>query len=119
MIQSQQGRRRCAAVVLASFAVAVVLAACSSGGSSGGGSAAGTPVQGGTLVFARHADIFSFDPYNTQDDESIFTEMQVYDRLVALSPNGKSVSVRKVILGAEPYDSFKQTLDELLSSRAK
>jgi len=36
-----------------------------------------------------------------------------------LSPNGKSVSVRKVILGAEPYDSFKQTLDELLSSRAK
>lgn len=91
MIQSQQGRRRCAAVVLASFAVAVVLAACSSGGSSAGGSAAGTPVQGGTLVFARHADIFSFDPYNTQDDESIFTEMQVYDRLVALSPNGKSV----------------------------
>jgi len=36
-----------------------------------------------------------------------------------LSPNGKSVSVRKVILGAEPYGSFKQTLDELLSSRAK
>jgi len=36
-----------------------------------------------------------------------------------LSPNGRSVSVRKVILGAEPYDSFKQTLDELLSSRAK
>lgn len=36
-----------------------------------------------------------------------------------ISPNGRSVSVRKLILGAEPYDSFKQTLDELLSSRAK
>jgi protein-disulfide isomerase len=36
-----------------------------------------------------------------------------------VSPNGRSVNVRKVILGAEPYDSFKQTLDQLLSSRAK
>src|SRR6266550_4242753 len=36
-----------------------------------------------------------------------------------MTPNGKTVSVRKVILGAEPYDSFKQTLDELLSSRGK
>jgi ABC-type transport system substrate-binding protein len=87
MIQSQQGRYRRSAVVLASLAVAALVAACSSGGSSGSSnaaSAAGTPVHGGTLVFARHADIFSFDPYNTQDDESIFTEMQIYDRLVAL-----------------------------------
>jgi protein-disulfide isomerase len=36
-----------------------------------------------------------------------------------ISPNGQSVNVRKVILGAEPYDSFKQTLDELLSSHTK
>jgi len=36
-----------------------------------------------------------------------------------LAPNGRSVNVRKVILGAEPYDNFKQTLDELLSARAK
>lgn len=34
-----------------------------------------------------------------------------------MSPNGRSVSVRKLILGAEPYDSFKQTLDELISGR--
>jgi protein-disulfide isomerase len=34
-----------------------------------------------------------------------------------MSPNGKTVNVRKVILGADPYDSFKQTLDELLSSK--
>jgi len=36
-----------------------------------------------------------------------------------MAPNGKSVSVHKVMLGVEPYDSFKQALDELLSSRGK
>jgi protein-disulfide isomerase len=36
-----------------------------------------------------------------------------------LSPDSRSVSVRKVILGAEPYESFKQALDEALSSKAK
>jgi protein-disulfide isomerase len=36
-----------------------------------------------------------------------------------LSPDGRSVSVRKVILGAEPYENFKQALDEALSSKAK
>ncbi len=34
-----------------------------------------------------------------------------------IAPNGHTMSVRKVILGAEPFDSFKQTLDELLASR--
>jgi protein-disulfide isomerase len=36
-----------------------------------------------------------------------------------MAPNGQTVSVRRVMLGAEPYDSFKQALDELLSSRGK
>lgn len=45
----------------------------------------------GTLVVARPADIFTFDPYNTQDDRSIFTELSVYDRLVKLSADGKGV----------------------------
>jgi len=49
------------------------------------------PVKGGTLVMARDADIFTFDPYNTQDDPSIFTELTVYDRLVKLGADGKSV----------------------------
>jgi peptide/nickel transport system substrate-binding protein len=94
MIRSARGRRYRPVAVLAGLTVAVVVAACSSGGSPGGGgtgAAAGAPVHGGTLVFDRHADVFSFDPYNTQDDESIFTEMQIYDRLVALSPDGQSV----------------------------
>lgn len=45
----------------------------------------------GTLVVARPADIFTFDPYNTQDDRSIFTELSIYDRLVKLSADGKGV----------------------------
>jgi peptide/nickel transport system substrate-binding protein len=49
------------------------------------------PQRGGTLVMARSADIFTFDPYATQDDKSIFTELIIYDRLVKLAPNGKSV----------------------------
>ena len=49
------------------------------------------PVKGGSLVIARVADIFTFDPYNTQDDRSIFTELTLYDRLVRLSDDGKSV----------------------------
>lgn len=53
--------------------------------------AGGSPVSGGTLTFARAADIFTFDPYNTQDDRSIFTELQIYDRLVKLSADGKGV----------------------------
>ena len=53
--------------------------------------AADQPVSGGTLTFARTADIFTFDPYNTQDDRSIFTELQLYERLVKLSADGKTV----------------------------
>jgi len=50
------------------------------------------PVQAeGTLVVARPADIFTFDPYNTQDDRSIFTELTIYDRLVKLTADGKDV----------------------------
>ncbi|MDB5541991.1 MAG: Extracellular solute-binding protein family 5 [Devosia sp.] len=53
--------------------------------------AASAVAQEGTLVVARPADIFTFDPYNTQDDRSIFTELQVYERLVKLSADGKGV----------------------------
>src|SRR6516164_448811 len=49
------------------------------------------PTKGGTLIVARPADIFTFDPYNTQDDRSIFTELTVYERLVRLSADGKGV----------------------------
>jgi peptide/nickel transport system substrate-binding protein len=54
-------------------------------------SMADEPVRGGTLTIGRSADIFTFDPYNTQDDRSIFTELTVYERLVKLSDDGQSV----------------------------
>jgi peptide/nickel transport system substrate-binding protein len=50
-----------------------------------------TPQTGGTVVMAREADIFTFDPYNTQDDRSIFTELTVFDRLVRLNDQGTGV----------------------------
>src|SRR5712691_4076785 len=75
------------------MAFVLLLSACSGGTTSkpSPGGAQGKPVRGGTLRFARAADIFTFDPYNTQDDYSIFTELQIYNRLVKLSPDGKSV----------------------------
>jgi protein-disulfide isomerase len=36
-----------------------------------------------------------------------------------LSPDGQHVSVRKVMLGAETFENFKQALDEALSSKGK
>ncbi|HKC64298.1 MAG TPA: DsbA family protein, partial [Pyrinomonadaceae bacterium] len=36
-----------------------------------------------------------------------------------VAPDNKTVNVRKVILGAESYESFKQALDELISSKGK
>lgn len=44
-----------------------------------------------TLVVARPADIFTFDPYNTQDDRSMFTQLTVFERLVKLTPDGTGV----------------------------
>jgi peptide/nickel transport system substrate-binding protein len=87
---------------LAALAViaALAFAACGSnaappsasqGPESTSAPASEAPATGGTITFARTADIFTFDPYNTQDDYSIFTELQVYDRLVKLSADGKGV----------------------------
>ncbi len=46
---------------------------------------------GKTIVVARPADIFTFDPFNTQDDRSMFTQLTVFERLVKLSADGKGV----------------------------
>jgi peptide/nickel transport system substrate-binding protein len=74
-------RRSLRGALLAGAIAAVVVAPAS----------AADPVKGGTLVVARPADIFTFDPYNTQDDQSIFTELTIYDRLVRLRDDGKGV----------------------------
>jgi peptide/nickel transport system substrate-binding protein len=82
--------RRLRALSLAAVLGAIVLAVAST---AVGGSAArsATPKRGGTLTMARIADIFTMDPVQTIDDRSIFTDLQIYDRLVKLSKSGKSV----------------------------
>lgn len=54
-------------------------------------SAPATAQGGNTIIVARPADIFTFDPYNTQDDRSMYTQLTVFERLVKLSPDGKGV----------------------------
>ncbi|HZS86243.1 MAG TPA: ABC transporter substrate-binding protein [Chloroflexota bacterium] len=73
------------------LASALTLTILLAGTSRAAGSAPAAPVKGGTLTMARSTDIFTFDPYNTQDDNSIFTEATIFDGLVRLGPDGKSV----------------------------
>src|SRR5262245_49871355 len=44
-----------------------------------------------TFPLARNADMLTFDPAVTEDDPSIFVELQVYDRLVKLNPSNNGV----------------------------
>jgi peptide/nickel transport system substrate-binding protein len=46
---------------------------------------------GSTLVFDRSSDLFGFDPVVDGDQTSISTDLQVYDRLVEVSQNGKKI----------------------------
>lgn len=97
MSRSIRKRGRTPIIVATALTVVMTMAACGSSGgtstseNSGAAGASGKPVSGGTLTVARTADIFTFDPYNTQDDRSIFTEMEVYERLVKLGADGKTI----------------------------
>jgi len=44
-----------------------------------------------TINMARNADMLTFDPASTEDDPSIFVELQVYDRLVKLAASNAGV----------------------------
>ena len=44
-----------------------------------------------TITMARNADMLTFDPAATEDDPSIFVELQVYDRLVKLAASNTGV----------------------------
>ncbi len=83
--RSRRGRALYVAIVL------VVIALAATASAVGGSNRATTASAGGTLTMARVADIFTMDPYQTIDDRSIFTDLQMYDRLVKLSKSGKSV----------------------------
>jgi peptide/nickel transport system substrate-binding protein len=82
-------RRRVLYLAAAAGALALAGSATAVGGSGRAGAA--EPVRGGTLTMARIADIFTMDPVESIDDRSIFTDLQIYDRLVKLSKSGKGV----------------------------
>ena len=44
-----------------------------------------------TITMARNADMLTFDPYSTEDDPSIFVELQIFDRLVKLNAANNGV----------------------------
>jgi len=69
--------------------LALLVSACGNTSTSSNNSSS-TPTNGGTLTMARNADATNLDPYQTQDDPSIFTDLQIYDRLVKLSSDGKT-----------------------------
>jgi peptide/nickel transport system substrate-binding protein len=95
--------RSTAAVILVLLA-AVVLPACGSSGSattSGSKAAAAKAAKlvsavnldckgvklGGTVTVGVSQDAFSFDPPYTQDNGSLWADMNIYDQLVRLTPN--------------------------------
>lgn len=83
----KRNRRMLATAIIT---LGMLTTACAGGTSKDNASTPdGKPVSGGTLTVGRTADIFTFDPFNTQDDRSIFTEMEIYNRLVKLGPNNE------------------------------
>jgi len=44
-----------------------------------------------TITMARNADMLTFDPAATEDDPSIFVELQIFDRLVKLNAANNGV----------------------------
>src|SRR5262249_15022619 len=95
----------------AALAGAAVLAAGCGGSSSSSGGGAGSSGQGkaltqaanaggtgcknvkrgGTLNFGVDQDVISFDAHNTQDNGSLWADMNIYDQLVELAPDAKKV----------------------------
>lgn len=113
--RSRGGVRRLAAVFGAITLAGATLAACagtssptpgasSSPGASGSpsasssgptasvaASAAASPTMGGTLTFARNADVISWDPIIPTDNPSIWAQLNIYDQLVRVAPNAEAV----------------------------
>jgi peptide/nickel transport system substrate-binding protein len=86
------------AIALSLGCAALALAGCGSGSSpSGGGTtssssaSAGTPVEGGNLVFANPQDAQSLDESTVFDNNSIWIIEQITQPLFTVTSNGKSV----------------------------
>jgi peptide/nickel transport system substrate-binding protein len=47
--------------------------------------------RGGTLNYGVDQDVISFDSANTQDNGSLWADMNIYDQLVRLNPDGSKI----------------------------
>jgi peptide/nickel transport system substrate-binding protein len=56
-----------------------------------GGSGCKSVKRGGTLNFGVDQDVISFDAHDTQDNGSLWADMNIYDQLVELAPDAKKV----------------------------
>ena len=81
------------ALAAMAIGLAGMTAGCGGGGSSSGGSdASSAPAQrGGDLVFARTADNVSLDQTVVGDNESIWTNQQIFETLYTVSEDGKEL----------------------------
>jgi peptide/nickel transport system substrate-binding protein len=66
---------------------AALLGACSSASTAAGSLGSGAR-RGGTLIFARTADPQTIDPSPSEDNEAIWTVLNLYDCLYTVTPNG-------------------------------
>lgn len=83
-------RRRWRAFAALALATALTTTACGTGG-TGGPEGSSAPQRGGDLVFARTAGNTTLDPVEPTDNESIWTNQQIYDTLYAVTPDGKDI----------------------------
>ena len=113
-------------VIIGAILAAVVLPACGSSGSapSGGGSGGANAKEvakvaavnltckgvklGGTMTVGVSQDAFSFDPPYTQDNGSLWADMNIYDQLVRLTPDATKLvpglaTSWKIINGGKTY----------------
>lgn len=81
-------RRFCPSVGGLLLGLAVLVAGC---GGSSSSSESSTPKRGGNLVFARPADNISLDQTVVGDNESIWTNEQVFEPLYMVTPDGKDL----------------------------
>src|SRR6266702_6819666 len=92
VLQGRISRRRfvqsAIALGMGTSLIGAILEACGTSSSNTGN---GTPVKGGTLTMARSADADNLDPYFTVEDQGIFIDLQIFDRLVRLSADGQSI----------------------------
>jgi peptide/nickel transport system substrate-binding protein len=82
--------RRAAAIVVV-FSTCGVLGLLATQSSGAATAKQATAASGSTLVFDRSSDLFGFDPVVDGDQTSISTDLQIFDRLVEQSQNGKTI----------------------------